>query len=93
MPEKGRDSPVHRLPDWRLTLPLAQSCPRCGARTRRRVGRGNRAKTYGKKREHGRNSYNLMLKEQIPFRMWAKLLVCCVQSWRATYIGWNDGRT
>jgi hypothetical protein len=34
MPEKARDSPVHRLPDWRLTLPLAQSCPRCGARTR-----------------------------------------------------------
>ena len=26
----------HRLPDCRLTLPLAQSCPRCGARTRRR---------------------------------------------------------
>ena len=34
MPEKARGSPVHRLPDWRLTLPLAQSCPRCGARTR-----------------------------------------------------------
>jgi hypothetical protein len=28
------DNLVHRLPDWRLTLPLAQSCPRCGARTR-----------------------------------------------------------
>jgi len=48
---------------------------------------------HGKKREHGRNSYNLMRKEQIPFYMRAKLLVCCVQSWRATYIGWNDGRT
>ena len=34
MPEKARDSPMHRLPDWRLTLPLAQSCRRCGARTR-----------------------------------------------------------
>ncbi len=34
MPQKARDSPVHRLPDWRLTLPLAQSCRRCGARTR-----------------------------------------------------------
>ena len=34
MPEKVRGSPVHRLPDWRLTLPLAQSCPRCGARSR-----------------------------------------------------------
>jgi hypothetical protein len=28
------DNPVHRLPDWRTTLPLAQSSPRCGARTR-----------------------------------------------------------
>jgi hypothetical protein len=29
----GKD-PVSRLPDWHTTLPLAQSCPRCGARTR-----------------------------------------------------------
>jgi hypothetical protein len=28
-------NPVERLPDWRTTLPLAQSCPRCGAKTRR----------------------------------------------------------
>jgi hypothetical protein len=34
MLEKARDSPVQRLPDWRLTLPLAQFCHRCGARTR-----------------------------------------------------------
>ena len=27
-------NPVERLPDWRTTLQLAQSCPRCGARTR-----------------------------------------------------------
>src|SRR5690349_4291072 len=40
-PEKGEgvrgnrtENPVCRLPDWRTTLPLAQSCPRCGARTR-----------------------------------------------------------
>jgi hypothetical protein len=25
---------MHSVPDWRITLPLAQSCPRCGARTR-----------------------------------------------------------
>src|SRR6476646_2287774 len=31
---KARENPVHRLPDWRTTLPLAQSCPRCGAKTR-----------------------------------------------------------
>lgn len=34
MTEKARDNSVHRLPDWRTTLPLAQACPRCGARTR-----------------------------------------------------------
>jgi hypothetical protein len=34
MTEKARGNPVHRLPGWRTTLPLAQSCPRCGARTR-----------------------------------------------------------
>ena len=32
-PETDKN-PVHRLPDWRTTLPLAQSSPRCGARTR-----------------------------------------------------------
>jgi ribosomal protein L32 len=32
--QKQPKNPVHRLPDWRATLPLAQSCPRCGARTR-----------------------------------------------------------
>jgi hypothetical protein len=30
MLEKARDSPVQRLPDWRLTLPLAQSCRPAG---------------------------------------------------------------
>jgi hypothetical protein len=40
MPEKARDSPVHRLPDWRLTLPLAQSCRRCGARALRTAETG-----------------------------------------------------
>ena len=34
MQAKARENPVHRLPDWRTTLPLAQSCPRCGAKTR-----------------------------------------------------------
>jgi hypothetical protein len=27
MQAEARDNPVHRLPDWRTTLPLAQSCP------------------------------------------------------------------
>ena len=33
-PPKCPKNPVERLPDWRTTLQLAQSCPRCGARTR-----------------------------------------------------------
>jgi hypothetical protein len=32
MQAKARENPVHRLPDWRTTLPLAQSCPRYGAK-------------------------------------------------------------
>jgi hypothetical protein len=28
------NNPARRVPDWRVTLPLAQACPRCGARTR-----------------------------------------------------------
>jgi hypothetical protein len=27
-------NPMERLPNWRTTLPLAQTCPRCGAQTR-----------------------------------------------------------
>ena len=34
MHKKSPRNPVERLPDWRTTLPLAQSCPRCGAKTR-----------------------------------------------------------
>jgi hypothetical protein len=34
MHAKFPEKPVRRVPDWRVTLPLAQSCPRCGARTR-----------------------------------------------------------
>lgn len=35
MQQKPRKNPIHRLPDWRKTLPLAQSCPRCGAKARK----------------------------------------------------------
>jgi hypothetical protein len=34
MNAKGPKNPVHRLPDWRVTLPLARSAPRCEAKTR-----------------------------------------------------------
>ncbi len=64
-----------------------------GATNRARAGRPAHVIPHGKKREHGRISYSFMLKEQIPFRIPPELAICCVQSWRATYIGWNDGRT
>ena len=56
MPEKARDSPVHRLPDWRLTLPLAQSCRRCGARTRSGAKCKAPAMSNGRCRMHGGKS-------------------------------------
>ena len=56
MPEKARDSPVHRLPDWRLTLPLAQSCRRCGARTRSGEKCKAPAMSNGRCRMHGGKS-------------------------------------
>jgi hypothetical protein len=34
MTKKTKDNPADRLPDWRVTLPLAQAAPRCGARNR-----------------------------------------------------------
>ena len=30
----ARQNPMHRLPDWRVTMPMAHACARCGARTR-----------------------------------------------------------
>jgi hypothetical protein len=31
---KRAQDPMRRLPDWRVTLPLARAAPRCGAKTR-----------------------------------------------------------
>jgi ribosomal protein L32 len=56
MPEKARDNPLHRLPDWRLTLPLAQSCPRCGARNRSGAECKAPAMPNGRCRMHGGKS-------------------------------------
>jgi hypothetical protein len=56
MPEHPKESPVHRLPDWRLTLPLAQSCRRCGARTRSGVKCKAPAMSNGRCRMHGGKS-------------------------------------
>jgi hypothetical protein len=54
--QKLRDNPVHRLPDWRATLPLAQSCPRCGACTRSGGACRSPAMPNGRCRMHGGKS-------------------------------------
>ena len=56
MQKKAKDNPVHRLPDWRTTLPLAQSCPRCGARTRNGGSCKSPAMPNGRCRMHGGKS-------------------------------------
>ena len=54
--KKPGDNPVQRLPDWRVTLPLAQACPRCGARTRIGAACRSPAMANGRCRMHGGKS-------------------------------------
>jgi hypothetical protein len=49
-------NPVHRLPDWRTTLPQAQAAPRCGARTRSGCPCRSPAMANGRCRMHGGRS-------------------------------------
>ena len=49
----ARVNPVHRLPHWTTTLPLAQSSPRCEAQTRRRSACQSPAMANGRCRMHG----------------------------------------
>jgi hypothetical protein len=56
MAKTARDNPGHRLPDWRVTLPLAQSCPRCGARTRSGAACKAPSMPNGRCRMHGGKS-------------------------------------
>ena len=44
---------AQRLPDWHTTLPLAQSCPRCGAQTRTGLACQSPAMSNGRCRMHG----------------------------------------
>ena len=53
MKTEGEKNPTHRLPDWRTTLPLAQSCPRCEARTRTCAPCRAPAMANGRCRMHG----------------------------------------
>ena len=44
---------MHRLPDWRVTMPLAHACARCGARTRAGTSCRSPAMSNGRCRLHG----------------------------------------
>jgi hypothetical protein len=46
-------NPVDRLPDWHVTLPLAQLAPRCGARNRAGKSCRSPAMANGRCRLHG----------------------------------------
>jgi glucans biosynthesis protein len=45
--------PMHRLPDWRTTLPQAQAALRCGAKTRSGIPCRAPAMRNGRCRMHG----------------------------------------
>jgi ribosomal protein L32 len=49
-------NPKRRVPDWHMTLPLAQSCPRCGAQTRSGSSCRQAAMPNGRCRMHGGSS-------------------------------------
>jgi ribosomal protein L32 len=53
MDPKPDRNPVHRLPDWRLTLPMAQAAARCGAKTRAHTPCKAPAMPNGRCRMHG----------------------------------------
>lgn len=60
---KQRKNPIHRLPDWRMTLPLAQASQRCGAKTRTGASCGSPAMANGRCRMHGGASTGPRTKE------------------------------
>ena len=47
------DNPTRRLPDWRITMPLAHASPRCGAHTRAGSTCKGPAMANGRCRMHG----------------------------------------
>jgi hypothetical protein len=50
---KKSGNPMHRLPDWRTTMPLAHASPRCGARNRAGAACRSPAMANGRCRLHG----------------------------------------
>jgi hypothetical protein len=53
MTSKSPENPMRRVPDWRVTLPLANASPRCGARTRTGTPCKAPAMPAGRCRMHG----------------------------------------
>jgi hypothetical protein len=53
MTSKLQKKPKRGLPNWRITLPLAQASPRCGARTKTGMPCKAPAMACGKCRMHG----------------------------------------
>jgi hypothetical protein len=53
MSANPKQNPIGRLPDWRLTLPLARRAPRCRARTRVGGSCQQPAMSNGRCRIHG----------------------------------------
>jgi ribosomal protein L32 len=49
----SRQNPMNRLPDWRVTMPMAHACARCGARTRAETSCRSPAMRNGRCRMHG----------------------------------------
>ena len=53
MTEKPRQNPMKSVPDWRVTMPMAHACARCGARTRAGTPCRSPAMRNGRCRMHG----------------------------------------
>jgi hypothetical protein len=53
MKSESPKKPARRVPDWRVTLPLARLAPRCGAKTRAGYSCQQPAMPNGRCRMHG----------------------------------------
>ena len=53
MTENPRQNPMKSVPDWRVTMPLAHSSPRCGAQNRAGTACQSPAMGNGRCRLHG----------------------------------------
>lgn len=56
MNAEPREKPMRSVPDWRVSMPMAWACPRCGARTRSARPCRGPAMANGRCRMHGGRS-------------------------------------